>query len=140
MAGSSLIFSLEKMVKKFESSGELRIIKAATAQRVLTDAITGAVTGLVVKSDKEAGETTLSAKNVLVATGGYGAGNLMAKDSLIAEYRPDLVNLPTTNGPFATGEGHRLAQSAGAKLIDMDDVQVHTHTQSLLHNIITITL
>ena len=33
---------------------------------------------------------------------------------------------PTTNGPFATGDGHKLAAAVGASLIGMDDAQAHT--------------
>lgn len=39
--------------------------------------------------------------------------------------RPDLVNLATTNGHWATGDGIRLATAAGAATVGLKDVQVH---------------
>lgn len=81
----------------------------------------GQVTG--VKDDAEK-EVTIKTDAVILATGGFGAG----KD-LLAEYRSDLLNLRTTNQPGATGDGLKLAQKVGAKLVDMDQVQVHPTVQ-----------
>jgi len=61
---------------------------------------------------------------VILATGGFGAG----KD-LLEKYRSDLVNLKTTNQPGATGDGLKIAQKIGAKLVDMDQIQVHPTVQ-----------
>jgi fumarate reductase flavoprotein subunit len=36
----------------------------------------------------------------------------------------DKVHLATTSGPEATGDGVKLAENMGAKLIDMDQIQV----------------
>jgi aspartate oxidase len=32
---------------------------------------------------------------------------------------------PTTNGPWATGDGVKLGRSINAKMVDMEAVQVH---------------
>jgi succinate dehydrogenase/fumarate reductase flavoprotein subunit len=57
---------------------------------------------------------------VVLATGGFGA----SKD-LLKEHNPMAAPYATTNGPWATGDGLRLAQDfrAGVKL--MDQVQLH---------------
>lgn len=38
---------------------------------------------------------------------------------------PELLSLPTTNGPHCTGDGIKLALAAGADLYDLHAVQVH---------------
>ncbi|MCT3398064.1 flavocytochrome c [Lentilactobacillus hilgardii] len=66
----------------------------------------------------------IKADAVVLATGGFGA----SKD-IIQKYRPDLVDYNTTNQPGATGDGIKLAQSVGAGLVDMDQIQVHPTVQ-----------
>lgn len=89
------------------------------------------VTDLLVKDGQISGvkavgerDLTINTEAVILATGGFGAG----KD-LLAKYRSDLLNLRTTNQPGATGDGVKLAQKVGAKLVDMDQVQVHPTVQ-----------
>lgn len=60
---------------------------------------------------------------VILATGGYAAD--FTSDSLLKKYRPELWELPTTNGEHCTGDGQKLALVAGASAIDMEKVQVH---------------
>jgi succinate dehydrogenase/fumarate reductase flavoprotein subunit len=68
-------------------------------------------------------EEELLSDAVILCTGGFG--NDHTKDSLLAEFAPHLSCLPTTNGPFAQGEGVKIARSAGAYLRGMQEVQVH---------------
>lgn len=63
-------------------------------------------------------------KTVILATGGY-AYDFFSSNSLIKEFVPELFNLPTTNGIGSQGNGMKMARSIGAKLVDMDKVQVH---------------
>jgi flavocytochrome c len=79
------------------------------------------IVGVKASADKK---IEIHAKAVILATGGFGAG----KD-LLAKYRKDLTSLKTTNQPGATGDGIKLAQNIGAKLVDMDQVQVHPTVQ-----------
>jgi len=44
---------------------------------------------------------------------------------LLHEFKPSYISLPTTNGDFALGEGVKLARSIGAKLHQMDYIQLH---------------
>lgn len=66
----------------------------------------------------------LRADAVILATGGFGASS-----QLITKYRPDLAGYQTTNQPGATGDGLALAEAVGAKLVDMDQIQVHPTVQ-----------
>ncbi|MGO2722896.1 MAG: flavocytochrome c [Lactobacillus sp.] len=80
------------------------------------------VTGVVVSHANET--RTVNAKAVILATGGFGAN-----PEMLLKYRPDLKGYKTTNQPGATGDGIKLAEQAGAALVDMDQVQVHPTVQ-----------
>ncbi|GAB1317339.1 hypothetical protein MFIFM68171_07549 [Madurella fahalii] len=56
---------------------------------------------------------------VVFATGGF-AGDT---HGLLSRYRPDLAGLPSTNDPRPGA--HALLTAAGARLVDMDSVQIH---------------
>ncbi|CEO99188.1 hypothetical protein PBRA_001094, partial [Plasmodiophora brassicae] len=62
--------------------------------------------------------STATAKAVVVTTGGFAANS-----DLLREHAPNVSDLPTTNGPWANGDGLRLISNAA--LVDMDQVQVH---------------
>ncbi|ODV96996.1 hypothetical protein PACTADRAFT_1579 [Pachysolen tannophilus NRRL Y-2460] len=62
---------------------------------------------------------------VIMSTGGYAA-DFTSKDSLIGKYRPDLLNLPSTNANHATGDGQKLIISkVNGQGVHMDKIQVH---------------
>ncbi|KAJ3325112.1 hypothetical protein HDV06_004868 [Boothiomyces sp. JEL0866] len=60
---------------------------------------------------------------VILATGGYAAD--FTEDSLLKKYRPELWDLPTTNGDHCTGDGIKMTIAVGGNTIHMDKVQVH---------------
>ena len=62
---------------------------------------------------------------VVLTSGGYA--NDHTDTSLLVKYTPELAKLPTTNGPWATGDIIKavLAQNIGIKTTLMDKVQVH---------------
>lgn len=60
---------------------------------------------------------------VIMATGGYAAD--FTKNSLLRKYRPDIIDLPSTNGVHATGDGQKIMLKNKGVGIDMDKVQVH---------------
>ncbi|ORC82533.1 putative NADH-dependent fumarate reductase, partial [Trypanosoma theileri] len=68
-------------------------------------------------------KTQLLADAVILATGGFS--NDKTANSLLQKYAPQLSKYPTTNGPWATGDGVKLASALGVKLVDMDKVQLH---------------
>ena len=78
----------------------------------------GKVAGVEVQTPK--GKEVIHAKAVVLATGGFGANHKM-----VEKYRPELKGFSTTNQPGATGDGMIMAEKAGAKLIDMTEIQTH---------------
>lgn len=60
---------------------------------------------------------------VIMATGGYAAD--FTKNSLLRKFRPDIFDLPSTNGNHATGDGQKIIMKNAGLAIDMDKVQVH---------------
>ena len=81
------------------------------------------VTGVEVETPT--GTKTVSAKAILLASGGFGSSK-----ELIKKYRPDLVDFKTTNQPGATGDGLKLAEEIDAQLEQMDFIQVHPTAQT----------
>ncbi|KAL0468176.1 FAD binding domain-containing protein [Neurospora intermedia] len=86
------------------------------------------VTGVEYKSTKDSGNggsgddgTSLHQLTgpVIFATGGFGGDT----HGLLARYRPDLDGMPSTNDPRPGT--HDLLAAVGAKLVDMDSVQIH---------------
>merc|ERR1719253_272816 len=60
---------------------------------------------------------------VILCSGGYGAD--FSANSLLAQYRPDLLHLPTSNGEHCTGDGIKMGVAVGGKTVDLEWVQVH---------------
>jgi succinate dehydrogenase/fumarate reductase flavoprotein subunit len=69
------------------------------------------------------GKTLKEFGPVILSTGGYAAD--FSSDSLLKKYRPELWNLPTTNGDHCTGDGIKMSLAVGSNTIHMDKVQVH---------------
>jgi FAD-dependent fumarate reductase len=87
----------------------------------------GRVTGVVVEEGggPDGGgapcrATTIHAPAVILTTGGFAAS-----PALLAAHAPATAGLPTTNGPWAAGDGVRLGVAAGGATADMGLVQVH---------------
>jgi succinate dehydrogenase/fumarate reductase flavoprotein subunit len=97
----------------------VKILKKARVTKLLKDD-SGTVTGV---EYVHGGKTSTALGPVILATGGYAAD--FTTDSLLKKYRPELWDLPTTNGEHSTGDGHKLAIYAGASAVDMEKVQVH---------------
>ncbi|KAL0075481.1 FAD binding domain-containing protein [Phycomyces blakesleeanus] len=118
--GWAIIETLKKRLDGVEVKTGTRVLE------ILKNA-SGRVTGVRVITDGE--EEEIDAEAVILASGGFGGqtGELQGdgKESLLHHYAPQLVNLATTNGPWANGDGVRLGLAAGAKLKDMDQVQIH---------------
>ncbi|VDK49061.1 unnamed protein product [Anisakis simplex] len=66
----------------------------------------------------------ISGKAVILATGGY-SNDKSGQGSLLVEFAPDKIKFPTTNGPWASGRGVKMARAMGASLVGMSDVQIH---------------
>ena len=97
--------------------------KAGVEVRLNTKALelvitNGAATGVRVENSN--GTYTIQAKSVVMATGGFAANNEM-----VAQFQPHLKGFPFSSSPGATGDGHRMAEAAGANLRQMDYVRVN---------------
>lgn len=114
--GGFLVTELLKQV----AADQLPLFTDVKVDELLVEA--GKISG--VKATTPDGAVTITAGAVLLATGGFGANK-----TLLGQYRDDLKNYQTTNQPGATGDGILLTQAIGAKLVDMDQVQVHPTVQ-----------
>lgn len=89
---------------------------------VLDDGDKSVVKGVKYKDLKTKEKSTLMGP-VIMATGGYAAD--FTKNSLLRKFRPDIIDLPSTNGNHATGDGQKIIMKNLGVGIDMDKVQVH---------------
>ena len=91
---------------------------------------------LLVKDGKVVGAKadglTVNAKSVVLATGGF-AGNLKK----VAEIKPELKGFVTTNAPQITGDGIWMAEKIGAKVVDLDQIQIHPTVEQETSSLIT---
>lgn len=72
----------------------------------------------------QADEKTITAKAVVVTTGGFGADM-----DMISKVRPDLEGYVTTNQIGSTGDGIKMIEALGGTTVDMDQIQVHPTVQ-----------
>jgi flavocytochrome c len=109
--GAAIVSTL---LKTLQADERFSLRTGTTVRRLLTES--SAVSGVEYESDG-----TLSTLNgrVVVAAGGF-AGDATG---LLAEYRPDLGGMPSTNE--ANPGSHMLLTDVGAVLLDMDSVQIH---------------
>lgn len=115
--GGFLIQSLLGVVAK----GNIPVFNNTKVTKLLQDD-SGRISGVEVQSGDLS--KTVSAKAVILATGGFGASK-----EYIERFRPDLKDYKTTNQPGATGDGLKLAENVGAELMQMNLVQVHPTVQ-----------
>ena len=110
--GSYMIPLLEKNCKDLG----IEIITGTTAKEIIMTE--GTATGIKTSSSKV--NYTINAQSVIIATGGFGA-NL----DMVVDYKPELEGFITTNAPTITGDGIAMAQTAGANVVDMKQIQIH---------------
>merc|ERR1712176_257155 len=118
--GMTITYALIQMLEKVaERTDRARIITKARAHTLIQNP-NGACVGLTYEVR---GEDKKEYGAVILASGGFGAD--FTQNSLLAQYRPDLMHLPTTNGEHCTGDGIKMGEAIGAKSIDLEWVQVH---------------
>ena len=69
-------------------------------------------------------EKTITAKAVVITTGGFGANM-----DMITKVRSDLAGYVTTNQVGSTGDGISMIEKQGGTTVDMDKIQVHPTVQ-----------
>merc|ERR1712050_526171 len=120
--GMTITYALIQMLEKVsEVTDKARIITKAKVTRLLTDQSKGLT--CVGCAYEKGGKEFKEYGPIILATGGFGAD--FTSNSLLAQYRPDLIHLPTTNGEHCTGDGIKMGEAIGAKSVDLEWVQVH---------------
>jgi len=116
--GAYMIPLMEKACNEEEN---IEILFETTAYSIITK--DGAAAGIVAEGKN--GETvTVTAKAVILATGGFGA-NL----EMVAELKPELDGFMTTNAGGLQGQGIAMAEAIGAATVDMNQIQIHPTVQ-----------
>lgn len=108
-------YLVEKLVAKLEADGIEVLYNTAATEILMQD---GKAVGI--KANSAEVNYTINADAVIIATGGF-AGS----EEMYTQYNPDLKGFVTTNAPGITGDGIKMAQAAGAALVDMDQIQIH---------------
>ncbi len=115
--GSYLVPRLEENVR--ERNIEL-ILNLEAVSLIEND---GRITGVKAKGDL-GDDVTINAGAVILSTGGFGA-NL----DMVEQLKPELKGFMTTNASGAQGAGIKMAQEAGAAVVDMKEIQIHPTVQ-----------
>lgn len=117
--GMTITYALMQAFEKLAEKSEMaKIINKARVFSLITSG--GAIVGC---EYEKAGVNTKEYGPVILCSGGFGAD--FGNDSLLAQYRPDLLHLPTTNGEHCTGDAIKMGDSVGANSVDLEWVQVH---------------
>jgi len=117
--GMTITYALMEKLEALQSTGNAKIVMEAKVTKLLTGS-DGAVIG--VEYEKE-GKKGTEYGPVVIATGVFAAD--FAADGLLAQLRPELLPLPTTNGDHCTGDGIKMSTAIGAATVDLNQVQVH---------------
>ncbi|CAJ1407888.1 unnamed protein product [Effrenium voratum] len=115
--GMTITYALIQMLEKVAEKTDLaRIVTKAKVVKLIQEG--KACVGCVYE---KGGQNFQEFGPVILASGGFGAD--FTSNSLLAQYRPDLLHLPTTNGEHCTGDGIKMGEAIGAKSIDLEWVQ-----------------
>ncbi|GEQ69955.1 hypothetical protein JCM33374_g3631 [Metschnikowia sp. JCM 33374] len=123
--GMAITYRLLETLENLAESNPERVVILKNTQAV--DLVVDENNGSVIKGVKYKNTKTKQRNSllgpVIIATGGYAAD--FTKNSLLRKYRPDIIDLPSTNGNHATGDGQKIIMKNCGVAIDMDKVQVH---------------
>lgn len=114
--GAAVGSHLVQVLRTNAEDAGVEILTSTEAIEILEE--DGKASGIVVRHEDD--EYTISAKAVVVATGGFGANTTM-----ITDYDESLEGFGTTNHPGAEGDGITMAKGIGAALTHMEEIQTH---------------
>jgi cleavage and polyadenylation specificity factor subunit 2 len=117
--GYTIVSTLKKYIET-ELSGTVQILTNSKFHALIWDG--NRVIGITYRAADGSEHNLLG--NVVLTAGGF-ANDRSSTDSLLKKYVPQLYNLPTTNGPWASGDIIKATAGDGLSLVDMDQVQVH---------------
>jgi len=125
--GWNIISALKNYILN-DLKDDVNVLLNARVQQILTNDDGSKVTGIKYEitnlKTKETKNDVLPASAVILATGGYAHD--WTDSSLLRLFgTKSLEDVPTTNGPFATGDGVKMGTAIGAGIVNMDKVQVH---------------
>ena len=121
------------LMKILKSATSNKNIEIRTSNKVLDllSAVDGSVTGVKVRNAN--GSTyRLTAKAVIIATGGFGA-NL----EMVTSLQPSLKGFATLNHPGATGDAFGWMTAIGGATVQMANIQIHPTAETTNHILIT---
>ncbi len=121
------------LMKVLKTAANNRNIEIRTSNKVtgLLTATDGRVTGVKVEN-ADGSSYTLTARAVIIATGGFGA-NL----AMVRQLQPSLSGFMTLNHPGATGDAFDWMTSVGGATIQMKNIQIHPTAEVTNHILIT---
>ena len=128
--GTAIGPHLMKVLKEASSKDNIEIRTSNKVTGLLSNA-DGAVTGVKVQN-ADGSSYQLTAKAVIIATGGFGA-NL----DMVTSLQPSLRGFATLNHPGATGDAFSWVTAIGGATIQMANIQIHPTAEATNHILIT---
>ena len=128
--GSAIGPHLMKILKDATSNKNIEI-RISNKVLDLLSAVDGTVTGVKVQN-ADGSTYRLTAKAVIIATGGFGA-NL----EMVTSLQPSLKGFATLNHPGATGDAFGWMTAIGGATIQMANIQIHPTAEATNHILIT---
>ncbi|MBE5996795.1 MAG: flavocytochrome c [Lachnospiraceae bacterium] len=120
-------FLVTRFLNKIDELG-IDVMYNTTATSLMT--LDGKVTGVMAEGPDA--YYTIHSKAVILATGGFGNNQ-----SMIVNYRNDLLGTVTTSAPGVTGDGIVMAEAVGADLVDIEQIQLHPTVEQATSMLIT---
>lgn len=111
----------DELVRVLKNAVEASLVDLRMEHKALKilQKTTGEIHGVEVE-DRTGKRYTIEAKNVIIATGGFGGS-----PEVFVYYNQRLQGYHTTNAPSATGDFITLVQDLDVQLVDMDYIQTH---------------
>jgi len=121
--GAELTFAAGQVLTKMatERNGRFRLLLKSKWVGLKRQDQSG---GWVAEVEANGTKVEVHGAAMVVASGGFGHDSKEV-ESLLLKHRPDLADFPTTLGAQTTGDGVKIARDIGARLVDMDRVQLH---------------